>query len=334
VTADRDNSSAYGNGNSIRRPSSSDDHVVVDVDNVSKDFRVSERPVPAIANVSLAVRAGEIVSIVGPSGCGKTTLLRMIQGLETPTSGELTIEGRKVGPGSVSSGFVFQQPALFPWFTLERNVAFGLRLRASKQHLSRSDEAEKVRNLLDLVGLTRYGTYRPHQLSGGMRQRANLARALAIDPAVLLLDEPFSALDALTRERLQRALSYLLSTLHTTAVLVTHDIREAVFLGSRVVLMGHSPGRIVSEFTVDVPHPRNEDFQHGTLLAEISQEIYAALRHVDLAGTLGAASSAATDGGPSYSSAAVNDGAGVTTERSLETELPGATLDVAYARKG
>jgi ABC-type nitrate/sulfonate/bicarbonate transport system ATPase subunit len=332
VTADRDNSFAYRNGSA--RPSSDGEHVVVAVENVSKDFRVSDRPVPAIANVSLAVRAGEIVSIVGPSGCGKTTLLRMIQGLETPTSGELTIEGRKVGPGSVSSGFVFQQPALFPWFSLERNVAFGMRLRASKQRLSRADEAEKVDNLLDLVGLTGYGNYRPHQLSGGMRQRANLARALAIDPAVLLLDEPFSALDALTRERLQRALSHLLSTLRTTAVLVTHDIREAVFLGTRVVLMGPSPGRIVSEFAVDVPHPRTEDFQHGTLLAEISQEIYAALRQVDQAGTRGPASSPVTDGGPSHFSAAVSNGAGVTTERALETELSGATVDVAYARKG
>ncbi len=332
MTSDRDSSLGYRNGSNRSSPGA--EHVVVAVDNVSKDFRVSDRAVPAVANVSLAVRAGEVVSIVGPSGCGKTTLLRMIQGLETLTSGELTIEGRKVGPGSVSSGFVFQQPALFPWFSLERNIAFGMRLRASKQRLTRADEAKKVTDLLDLVGLTGYGNYRPHQLSGGMCQRANLARALAIDPAVLLLDEPFSALDALTRERLQRALSHLLSTLHTTAVLVTHDIREAVFLGSRVVLMGAAPGRIVSEFAVDVPHPRTEDFQHGTLLAEISQEIYAALRRVDQASTRDIALSPARDGSSSSSSTAVINGAGVTTERALETELPDATVDVAYARKG
>jgi ABC-type nitrate/sulfonate/bicarbonate transport system ATPase subunit len=258
----------------------------------------------------------------------------MIQGLETPSSGELTIEGREVGPGSVSSGFVFQQPALFPWFSLERNIAFGLRLRASKPRLSRAAEVEKVNNLLDLVGLTGYGNYRPHQLSGGMRQRANLARALAIDPAVLLLDEPFSALDALTRERLQRALSHLLATLRTTAILVTHDIREAVFLGSRVVLMGSSPGRVLSQFTVDVPHPRTEEFQHGTLLAEIAHEIYAALRRADQAATQAPAMPRTRGGGPDYSDADLRHDAGVTTEKALGTELSGATLNVAYARKG
>jgi ABC-type nitrate/sulfonate/bicarbonate transport system ATPase subunit len=323
----------HANHNGSAEHLTSEAHVVVDVRNVSKSFRVSNRDVPVLDDVSLAVGAGEIVSIVGPSGCGKTTLLRMVQGLEVPTSGELTIEGRKVGPGSVSSGFVFQQPALFPWFSLERNIAFGLHLRASKQRPTRAEEADKVNKLLDLVGLTGFGAYRPHQLSGGMRQRANLARALAIDPAVLLLDEPFSALDALTRERLQRALSHLFASLHTTAILVTHDIREAVFLGSRVVLMGSSPGRALSQFTVDVPHPRTEEFQHGALLGEISHDIYAALRRAD-AGPQGAASPLGAGGGPDYPSLAVRHDAATTTEQALEPELSGVTLDVAYARKG
>ncbi len=332
MIAGSDNPNVPGNGNAPRPRSA--EHVVVALENVSKDFRVSDRPVRALTDVSLAVRAGEIVSIVGPSGCGKTTLLRMVQGLETPSGGKLTIEGREVGPGSVGSGFVFQQPALFPWFSLERNVAFGLRLKASKKRLSKATEVEKVNKLLDLVGLTGYGDYKPHQLSGGMCQRANLARALAIDPAVLLLDEPFSALDALTRERLQRALSHLLASLHTTAILVTHDIREAVFLGSRLVLMGSSPGRIISQFTVDVPQPRTEDFQHGTRLAEISREIYAALGRVDRAGTQSPAGRSGPRDGPTYAGAAVRPDAGETTDRPLGTERPAATINVAYARKG
>jgi NitT/TauT family transport system ATP-binding protein len=254
---------------------------VVSVDRVSKSFPVSGRAVSIIDSISLSVRAGEVVSIVGPSGCGKTTLLRMIQGLERPSSGSIAIEGRSVQSGNVNAGFVFQQAALFPWFSLERNIGFGLGLRASATDLSRSEQTARVRRLIDLVGLTGYADYRPHELSGGMRQRANLARALAVDPAVLLLDEPFSAVDTLTRERLQCALADLLGELGTTAILVTHDIREAVFLGSRVIVMAPNPGRIVSEHRIDLAYPRTEEIQHGTQLARLAQSIYADLRRID-----------------------------------------------------
>jgi ABC-type nitrate/sulfonate/bicarbonate transport system ATPase subunit len=254
---------------------------VVSVREASKSFSVPGGRIRVLDNLSLTVRAGEIVSIVGPSGCGKTTLLRMIQGLEPASEGTVEIEGRPVGAGQVDAGFVFQQPALFPWFTVRHNVAYGLRLRAAAGKFSKAEQDNRVHELIELVGLAGFETYRPHQLSGGMRQRVNLARALAIDPAVLLLDEPFSAVDMLTRERLQRVLSSLLSSLNTTAILVTHDIREAVFLGSRVVVMASSPGRIVAEHEIGEPHPRSEDFQHDTRLAEVAQSVYADLHRVE-----------------------------------------------------
>jgi ABC-type nitrate/sulfonate/bicarbonate transport system ATPase subunit len=221
---------------------------VVSVRNVSKQFVVEGRTVPVLDDVSMSVRQGSTVSIVGPSGCGKTTLLRMIQGLETTFSGDITILGLAPSSAEIDAGFVFQQPSLFPWFTVKRNIEFGLRLRARRGRVSAD---QRVLELLELVGLSDFATYRPHQLSGGMQQRVNLARALAIDPAVLLLDEPFSAVDTLTRERLQLVLERSLAELGTTAILVTHDIREAVFLGSKVVVMGNRPGQILTEVSVD-----------------------------------------------------------------------------------
>jgi ABC-type nitrate/sulfonate/bicarbonate transport system ATPase subunit len=217
---------------------------VVSVRNVSKQFVVEGRTVPVLDDVSMSVRQGSTVSIVGPSGCGKTTLLRMIQGLETTFSGDITILGLAPSSAEIDAGFVFQQPSLFPWFTVKRNIEFGLRLRARRGRVSAD---QRVLELLELVGLSDFATYRPHQLSGGMQQRVNLARALAIDPAVLLLDEPFSAVDTLTRERLQLVLERSLAELGTTAILVTHDIREAVFLGSKVVPARKRIGRYLGE---------------------------------------------------------------------------------------
>ncbi len=251
---------------------------VVSVRNVSKQFVVEGRTVPVLDDVSMSVRQGSTVSIVGPSGCGKTTLLRMIQGLETTFSGDITILGLAPSSAEIDAGFVFQQPSLFPWFTVKRNIEFGLRLRARRGRVSADQRDQRVLELLELVGLSDFATYRPHQLSGGMQQRVNLARALAIDPAVLLLDEPFSAVDTLTRERLQLVLERSLAELGTTAILVTHDIREAVFLGSKVVVMGNRPGQILTEVSVDEKRPRDQEFQHGSELAAISEEIYAHLQ--------------------------------------------------------
>jgi ABC-type nitrate/sulfonate/bicarbonate transport system ATPase subunit len=254
---------------------------VVDIVNVTKEFVVDGRAVPALRDVSLSVAEGETLSVVGPSGCGKTTILRMIQGLEPITRGEIAVNGRAAGDGKVDAGFVFQQPLLLPWFSVRRNIEFGLRLKARRASYALARRDAVVDGLLDLVGLTDFSDYKPHQLSGGMQQRVNLARALAIEPAVLLLDEPFSALDTLTRERLQLVLGQSLSQLGKTAVLVTHDIREAIMLGNRVAVMGNRPGVILEEIVIDEPRPRSEEFQHSTRLAAIAQTVYAVLRAAD-----------------------------------------------------
>jgi ABC-type nitrate/sulfonate/bicarbonate transport system ATPase subunit len=251
---------------------------IVSVRGVSKHFVVEGRKVSVLDDISLSVRKGSVVSIVGPSGCGKTTLLRMVQGLEASSSGTITIRGHSPRAQDNDAGFVFQQPSLFPWFTVKRNIEYGLRLRARKRTLTSGERQERVEELLRLVGLSEFASYRPHQLSGGMQQRVNLARALAIDPTVLLLDEPFSAVDTLTRERLQLVLSASLAELDTTAIIVTHDIREAAFLGNRVVVMGTRPGRILTEVEVGDARPRTEDYQHGSELAAIAQEVYSHLR--------------------------------------------------------
>jgi ABC-type nitrate/sulfonate/bicarbonate transport system ATPase subunit len=246
----------------------------VTVRNVTRDFDSRTGVLRALAGVSLDVHPGELVSIVGPSGCGKTTVLRIIQGLDEPTSGEVAVLGR--APRDADVGFVFQQASLFPWWSVRRNIEFGLRLRARRSRGDRRKGANRARvdELIEVVGLEGFADFLPSEISGGMQQRANLARALAIDPAVLLLDEPFSAVDAFTKERLQLVLDGLIARFGTTAVLVTHDIREAVFLGDRVVVMSGRPGRILNDVKVDVPRARGEEFQHSTELADIARMIY------------------------------------------------------------
>jgi ABC-type nitrate/sulfonate/bicarbonate transport system ATPase subunit len=253
---------------------------VVDLAGVSKRFTSASGGLDAVSDLSLTAGPGEFVAIVGPSGCGKTTVLRMIQGLERPTGGRVRVTGNEPG-AAAEVGFVFQQPSLFPWWTVRQNVAFGLRLAVRSGRLSAAERSRRVSEMLALVGLEQFADYSPRQLSGGMQQRVNLARALAIEPRVLLLDEPFSAVDALTKERLQVTLSELLAQLGTTAIMVTHDIREAVFLGSRVVIMSARPGRVTDTIDVDVPRPRTTEFQRSTQLAEIAQRVYASLRLTD-----------------------------------------------------
>ncbi|HEY4462593.1 MAG TPA: ABC transporter ATP-binding protein [Streptosporangiaceae bacterium] len=251
---------------------------VVEVAGVSKHYASPGGSLEAVRDVSLTANAGEVLAIVGPSGCGKTTVLRMIQGLEAPTDGRIRIGGSEPGASATEVSFVFQQPSLFPWWPVRKNVGFGLALAVRSGRLSRAEREHRVAELLQLVGLDQFADYSPQQLSGGMQQRVNLARALAVQPRVLLLDEPFSALDTLTKERLQVTLSGLLAQLGTTAILVTHDIREAVFLGSRVAVMSSRPGRVLSTLDVDVPRPRTTEFQRSTELTAIAQEVYGHLR--------------------------------------------------------
>lgn len=208
--------------------------------------------VEALRDVSLRVAEHEFVAVIGPSGCGKSTFLRVVAGLDRPTSGEIRVAGRPVrGPGA-DRGMVFQDYALFPWKTTQANVEFGLRLKG----VPRAERARIARRFIDLVGLTGFEGKYPHQLSGGMRQRAAVARALTNNPAVLLMDEPFAAVDAMTRQRLQEELAAITASERTTVLFVTHAIDEAVFLADRVAVLSGRPGRLVAEIPIEIERPR------------------------------------------------------------------------------
>src|SRR3984957_10570302 len=236
------------------------DRVKLAVEDVSKTFRVRGEPgekdslLPVLRHVSFAVAENEIVSLVGESGCGKTTLLRIVQGLVRLDRGTIRIDGHAVeGPGR-DRGFVFQQPNLLPWRTAIANVELGLEL----QGVAPAPRRQVAQRLLALVGLSGAGRQLPHQLSGGMQQRIGLARALAIDPAVLLMDEPFSALDAQTREILQKELLRIHAETGKTILFVTHDLDEAIYLSDRVIVMAARPGRVKQIIDVPFAHPRPE----------------------------------------------------------------------------
>jgi sulfonate transport system ATP-binding protein len=218
---------------------------MIELTGVSKRF---EGGLVAVAGVDLAVDDSEIVAVIGPSGCGKSTVLRLIGGLESPTTGEVRVAGHRVDGPSKSVGVVFQEPRLMPWLTVERNVSFGLR---------GGDASELAAEALARVGLADCAQALPKELSGGMAQRTAIARALVTKPPVLLLDEPFSALDAFTRIDLQEHLLEVWGWYRPTTVLVTHDIDEALMLADRVLVLGGRPGRIHAEIVVDLPRPRD-----------------------------------------------------------------------------
>jgi len=224
------------------------------IEDVSKSFQSSSGEVLALDRVSLNVAEGEFVCLVGASGCGKSTLLNIIAGLEKPDSGRVLADGKPVtGPGRERL-VMFQEPALFPWPDVLGNVLFGLKL---KPNLSNKDRCDVAKYYLELVGLTRFEHANIHELSGGMKQRVSLARALAPNPRVLLMDEPFAALDALTREQLYGDIQEIWKSRHKTIVFVTHNVREAACLGDRVLLFSPHPGRIQEEFMVELPRPRD-----------------------------------------------------------------------------
>jgi NitT/TauT family transport system ATP-binding protein len=204
-------------------------------------------------DISLTVSAGEFVSLVGPSGCGKTTLLRIVAGLVPADGGQIRIDGRAVTRPGADRGFVFQADSLLPWRTVFRNALIGLEINGR----TGPREVERTRALLRLVGLHRFDGYFPHQLSGGMRQRVNLARALAVDPEVLLMDEPFAALDAQTREIMQTELLRIWSSGRKTVLFITHQIDEAVYVSDRVVVFSGRPGRIKQIVEIELPRPRD-----------------------------------------------------------------------------
>lgn len=228
---------------------------------LSKAYPLKGKPVPVLEGIDLDIQPGEFVSILGASGCGKSTLLRLIVGLDQDYQGQILLDRQPVhGPG-LERGIVFQDHRLFPWMTLQQNIALAL-----KNHEMPSTQKDRlVAEHIALVGLSGYEQAYPHQLSGGMAQRAAIARALVNKPKVLLLDEPLGALDALTRVRLQQELQRIWVQERCTVIMVTHDIEEALYLGDRVIVMDAHPGRIREDLRIDLPHPRERDSQvlHG-----------------------------------------------------------------------
>lgn len=226
----------------------------VDIRGVSHHFNLSGARLPVLDDVDLSVAPGEFVALLGPSGCGKSTLLRLIAGLEQPTGGAILATGKPVGKPDPSRILVFQDPTLFPWATVWKNVATGLEARGVL-----GEEWRRVDDALNLVALSDFAGAFPHQLSGGMAQRASLARALVNDPALLLLDEPLGKLDSLTRLTLQAELVRLWQRNGFTAILVTHDVEEALLLASRIIVFSDRPARIKDEFRFEKPYPRHRD---------------------------------------------------------------------------
>ncbi|MGI6878492.1 ABC transporter ATP-binding protein [Microbacterium sp. gxy059] len=222
----------------------------IELEDVGRVFRSRGREVTALDGVSFEVEAGEFVALIGPSGCGKSTVLRSIAGLDTQYTGRVGVGGSPVTGPRADRGMVFQEHRLLPWGTVRENILFGFRG-------TRAEAAERADELLELMHLEAFADAYPHSLSGGMAQRAAIARALAPRPEVLLLDEPFGALDAFTRIEMQDALQDVWRRFHTTAVLVTHDIDEAVVLANRVVVMAPRPGRVQHVQRIDLPFPRN-----------------------------------------------------------------------------
>jgi NitT/TauT family transport system ATP-binding protein len=230
-------------------------------------------PTVALQPVSLAVADNDFISILGPSGCGKSTLLRIVAGLDTPTTGNVLLDGAKVLGAGADRGMVFQSYTLFPWLTVRQNICFGLR----EKGMPEAQQDEIARHYLDRTGLAGFAHHYPKMLSGGMQQRTAIARALANDPKILLLDEPFGALDNQTRALMQELLLGIWEAEKKTVLFVTHDIEEAIFVAGRVVVMSARPGRIKAEVAVDLPHPRHYTMktapEFSALKARLTEEI-------------------------------------------------------------
>ncbi|OAI39127.1 nitrate/sulfonate/bicarbonate ABC transporter ATP-binding protein [bacterium SCGC AG-212-C10] len=243
---------------------------VLEIQNVSKRFTTKRADTLALDNINLSVRDGEFVCLLGPSGCGKSTLLNMIAGFDAPDGGKVIANNKVVkGPGP-DRVVVFQEAALFPWMNVRANVEFGLKLAG----MGSAERKERARNYLRLVGLERFEKSYVHELSGGMKQRVQLARSLAVEPRMLLMDEPFAALDAQTRDVLQEELQTIWQRTGKTIIFVTHNVREAVLLADRIIVMSPSPGRIKREIEVTLEHPRSPD-SHAIvdLAADIREEL-------------------------------------------------------------
>ena len=252
------------------------------LEHVSKQFSQSGSAVPVLEDLTFTIDEGEFVCLVGPSGCGKSTLINLIAGLEMPSSGRVLVDGVPVtGPGYC--GLVFQEAALFPWLTVQGNVEFGLRMAG----MSLAERRAKAAEYLKMVHLTRFAAAFPHQLSGGMKQRVAIARALVMGPKILLMDEPFGALDAQTRRLLHEELLEIWQETHKTIFFVTHNVREATVLGDKVLTITARPGRIKRGYAIHLPRPRRESDPHliviqQRILLNIQEEIAKVVKDEDL----------------------------------------------------
>lgn len=250
---------------------------VVSIENMNKIFgQGTSNQVHALKDISLTIQPNEFISLIGPSGCGKSTLLRVIGDLITPTSGQVLVNGKSAPQARLDRdyGMVFQAATLYEWRTVTRNVQLPLEL----MKYPKEKKEARTREMLALVELSDFQNHYPWQLSGGMQQRVAIARALAFEPSILLMDEPFGALDEMTRERLNLELLDIWGKTQTTVIFVTHSITEAVFLSTRVIVMSARPGRITHDIKIDLPQPRNADTRENVRFFELETEIREALR--------------------------------------------------------
>jgi NitT/TauT family transport system ATP-binding protein len=251
----------------------------VEVQHLSMHFGSAAQQVHAIADVSLHVAPGEFVSLIGPSGCGKSTLLNVVAGFAKASSGTVLLDGRPIdGPGS-DRGVVFQQYSLFPWMTVRKNVEFGLRM----QGVSATQRQASARTLLGLAGLLAFENHYPDQLSGGMKQRVGIVRALATSPQVMLMDEPFGALDSQTRVVMQQILTNMWQRMRLSVLFITHDIEEAIFLSDRVYVMTARPGRIKAEIEIDLPRSRSAEMMSSPAFTQLLHKLRNLIREESLA---------------------------------------------------
>jgi NitT/TauT family transport system ATP-binding protein len=249
---------------------------LIDIRNLSLTFETADGPVNALSDINLAIDAGDFVSFIGPSGCGKTTLLRVIADLEEATAGRISVKGMSPREARLdrSYGYVFQAPALYPWRTVGRNIALPLEIMG----FSKAERRKRVEAGLDLVSLTGFGGKFPWQLSGGMQQRASIARALSFDPDLLLMDEPFGALDEIVRDKLNEQLLRLWDRTGKTVVFVTHSIPEAVFLSTKIVVMSPRPGRVHDIIACDFPRNRGLDIRETPAFLDVAHRVRDGLR--------------------------------------------------------
>ena len=250
----------------------------VNVEGISMIFSRQGHSNQVLDSINLQIKPGELVCLLGPSGCGKSTLLNIIAGFVRPTAGYVMVDQKPVKKPGADRGFVFQQYSLLPWKTTFQNIEFGLKIKG----VPKSEREDMVGEYLNLVGLAKYRNAYPSQLSGGMQQRASIVRALVNSPSVLLMDEPFAALDAQTRHMMQELLLTIWSTLKTTVIFVTHDIEEAIFLGDRIFVMGVQPGRIKADLEIPLTRPRHVDDMLTPEFTQLNRQVFELIREETL----------------------------------------------------